>query len=78
MEKTRLKYFQEVKANTEKDLDKAVKVSASQSEIDRLLKENGLFITIHSRRMNSGKNKLYSEQIAIGKQMMVDAGIPTS
>ncbi len=37
MEKTRLKYFQEVKANTEKDLDKAVKVSASQSEIDRLL-----------------------------------------
>jgi hypothetical protein len=32
-----LRHFQEVKANIQKDLDKAVKVNASQSEIDRLL-----------------------------------------
>ncbi len=37
MKETILKHFQEVKANIEKDLDRAVKVSASQSEIDRLL-----------------------------------------
>jgi hypothetical protein len=37
MKETILKHFQEIKANIEKDLDKAVKVSASQSEIDKLL-----------------------------------------
>lgn len=37
MKETILKHFQEVKANIEKDLNKAVRVGASQSEIDRLL-----------------------------------------
>jgi uncharacterized protein YggL (DUF469 family) len=37
LKETILKHFQEIKASIEKDLDKAVKVSASQSEIDRLL-----------------------------------------
>lgn len=36
MKETILKHFQEIKANIENDLDKAVKVSASQFEIDKL------------------------------------------